>query len=201
MLALAGSLRSPSASRMRGMPTRLPYSDQLKLGMSGMCERPCGGTTIVRGIGWSNCQYSMFTTTCTMSGLPRGAFSFARALCISYGMRGFERFFSATQGLSQRGGERRVVLRTQGLRIDDQDSLRGEALGEMDRRVAGLQLAAHGSRIFFLPGGLWNTACFAGLGNPHFYFLKLFKNSFKTLSPIFICRLFVPPSQTLPKPP
>src|SRR5258707_6216822 len=156
MLALAGSWRSRSASRMRGMPTRLPYSDQLKLGMSGMCERPCGGTTIVRGIGWSNCQYSMFTTTCTMSGLPRGAFSFARALCISYGMRGFERFFSATQGLSQRGGERRVVLRTQGLRIDDQDSLRGDALGEMDRRGARPPLAAPGMPSFFFSMEWWN---------------------------------------------
>src|SRR5690348_10596930 len=122
---------------MRGMPTRLPYSDQLKFGMSGMCDLPCGGTTIVRGIGWSNCQYSMFTTTCTMSGLPRGAFSFGRSLVIWYGMRGFERF-SAIQHLLQRGGEHAVVLGPQCLRIDDQDSLGGKALGNVNRRIAGL---------------------------------------------------------------
>src|SRR6188474_2415135 len=130
MLALAGSFRSPSASRMRGMPTRLPYSDQLKFGMSGICERPCGGTTIVRGIGWSNCQYSMFTTTCTMSGLPRGALSFGRSPVIWYGMRGLERF-SAIHHLLQGSGEQPVVLGPQGLRVDDQDALCRETLGNV----------------------------------------------------------------------
>src|SRR5258705_1479903 len=145
MLALAGSLRSPSASRMRGMPTRLPYSDQLKCGMSGMCERPCGGTTIVRGIGWSNCQYSMFTTTCTISGLPPGAASFGRALDIWYGMRGFDLFSvtSATENLAQRGCERSIVLGPERLGIDDEDALSREALRDVDGRLAGLQLAAH----------------------------------------------------------
>src|SRR5712692_5511618 len=91
MLALTGSFRSPRACSRRGMPQRLPYSDQLKFGMSGICERPCGGTTIVRGMGWSNCQYSMFTTTWTISGLPCGGSSFARSLDISNGTRGLER--------------------------------------------------------------------------------------------------------------
>src|SRR5689334_7829505 len=148
MLALAGSLRSASACRMRGMPTRLPYSDQLKFGMSGMCERPCGGTTIVRGIGWSNCQYSMLTTTCTMSGLPRGAFSFGRALAIWYGMRGLERF-SAIQDLLQRGREHPVILAPERLRIDDQDALRREALGNVDGWIVGLKLPADCCRVFY----------------------------------------------------
>src|SRR5262245_24273264 len=142
MLALAGSLRSASASRMRGIPTRLPYSDQLKLGISGMCDLPCGGTTIVRGIGWSNCQYSMLTTTCTMSGLPRGAFSFGRALAIWKGMRGFERF-SAIERLLQRFGERHVVLRPQRLRIDDEDPPGGKTLGEMDGYLERLESLAY----------------------------------------------------------
>src|SRR5512132_4428843 len=161
MLALAGSLRSPSACSRRGMPQRLPYSDQLKFGMSGMCDRPCGGTTMVRGIGWSNCQYSMFTTTCTISGLPPGGSSLARALDISYATRGLDRVAaaevgfigspvvacSAKDGRSQRFGQRRVILGPQCLGIDDQDALGGETFGKVHWRLTFLKPAADGESV------------------------------------------------------
>jgi hypothetical protein len=44
----------------------------------------------VRGVGWSNGQYSTFTTRCTMKGFPFGGLSFARSLDIWNGMRGLD---------------------------------------------------------------------------------------------------------------
>src|SRR5438045_969696 len=66
------------------------------------------------------------------------------------------------QRLTHRGGERGVVLRLQGLRVDDEHTLRGVALGKVDRRIAGLQASAQGDGIFYRQVELRHAAGLAG---------------------------------------
>lgn len=85
---LAGSPRSPNSASSRGIPTRIPYSAQAKLGTSGTAVAPCGGVSAVRGIGRSKRQCSTLTTMWTISGLPPGGARRGRLSKSSKGMRG-----------------------------------------------------------------------------------------------------------------
>ena len=63
---------SSSAWTRRQNPTRLPYSCQAQLGMSGLGEPPAGGVSTVRGIGASGSHSSTLTITQTAMRAPSG---------------------------------------------------------------------------------------------------------------------------------
>jgi hypothetical protein len=75
-------------SSSRFIPTRSPYSTQVKLGTSGTARMPCGGGRMARGMGWSKGQYSTFTATFTITRLPRKGTSGALSPSSRNGMRG-----------------------------------------------------------------------------------------------------------------
>jgi hypothetical protein len=57
--------------------------------MSGIGSIPCGVESVLRGIGWSNGQYSTLNTMCTMSILFFfGGLSGLRSVVIWNGIRG-----------------------------------------------------------------------------------------------------------------
>ena len=58
---VARSLRLLSTSRKRQNPTRIPYSCQHQLGMSGKRVWPMGGVSTVRGMAVSGSQFSTLT--------------------------------------------------------------------------------------------------------------------------------------------
>ena len=59
--------------------TRIPYSTQEKLQTSGTGLWACGAGITVRGMGWSNGQYSTLTTMWTIRGFPFMGASGARS--------------------------------------------------------------------------------------------------------------------------
>src|SRR4029077_19073231 len=54
--------RRSRASFIRQNPMRIPYSAQVQLGTSGMNSVPCGGGSMVRGMGSSGSQTSTVTS-------------------------------------------------------------------------------------------------------------------------------------------
>ena len=78
---MASATGSPSnTSSMRQKPTRLPYSCQAQLGMSGEGEPPAGGVSTVRGMGSRGFHSSTLTMIQTARRLPSGRVSFGRLL-------------------------------------------------------------------------------------------------------------------------
>src|ERR1700760_2043769 len=76
-----------SASIRRQNPTRLPYSCQVQLGISGVGTPPAGGVFTVRGIGELMSHSSIETSTQTATLLPAGRASFGRPVMGEYGRR------------------------------------------------------------------------------------------------------------------
>src|SRR6516165_6097764 len=69
---------------MRQNPTRLPYSCQHQLGMSGIGEPPAGGVRTVRGIGCVASHSSTLTMVHTAMRAPSGSLSGARFVMGEY---------------------------------------------------------------------------------------------------------------------
>jgi hypothetical protein len=68
-----------STSSIRQKPTRLPYSCQAQLGISGIGAPPAGGVSTVRGIGRVGSQSSTLTISQIASRAPCGSVSFGRS--------------------------------------------------------------------------------------------------------------------------
>jgi hypothetical protein len=79
MASTAGIEKSSKTSSMRQNPTRLPYSCQAQLGMSGIGEPPAGGVSTVRGMALLMSHSSTLTMTQTASRAPPGSVSFGRS--------------------------------------------------------------------------------------------------------------------------
>ena len=75
----AGMRASSNTGSMRQKPTRLPYSCQAQLGMSGMGAPPAGGVITVRGIVWRMSHSSTLTITQTARRAPLGSTSAGRS--------------------------------------------------------------------------------------------------------------------------
>ena len=71
---------SSNTSSMRQKPTRLPYSCQAQLGMSGIGEPPAGGVSTVRGMVWWMSHSSTLTITHTARRAPPGRASGGRSV-------------------------------------------------------------------------------------------------------------------------
>src|SRR5262249_50205208 len=70
-------------------PTRLPYSCQHQLGMSGIGEPPAGGVSTVRGIVWVGSHSSTLVIVHTTMRAPFGSFSGLRFVMAEYARRSF----------------------------------------------------------------------------------------------------------------
>ena len=67
------------AALTRQNPTRMPYSCQLQLGMSGTNRVSPGGVSTARGIGLAVSQFSMLNTGQTTIRTPSGSVSGSRS--------------------------------------------------------------------------------------------------------------------------
>src|SRR5437660_8132449 len=72
MFITPGILNSLDTCNKRQKPTRLPYSCQAQLGMSGIGDPPAGGVSTVRGIASSGFHSSILTMTHTTILAPLG---------------------------------------------------------------------------------------------------------------------------------
>jgi hypothetical protein len=63
----------------RQNPTRIPYSCQVQLGMSGVTWTPCGAGSTWRAIGFSDGHSSTLTIGQTTTRAPPGRASFGRS--------------------------------------------------------------------------------------------------------------------------
>ena len=79
MASTARTFNASNTGSMRQKPTRLPYSCQAQLGMSGLGEPPAGGVSTVRGMGSRAFHSSILTITQTASLAPPGSFSAGRS--------------------------------------------------------------------------------------------------------------------------
>src|SRR6516165_3506411 len=82
-----GILNSSNTLTKRQKPTRLPYSCQHQLGMSGIGEPPAGGVRTVRGIGCVASHSSTLTMVHTAMRAPSGSLSGGRCVMGEYTSR------------------------------------------------------------------------------------------------------------------
>ncbi len=75
MFITPGILNSSYTANSRQKPTRLPYSCQHQLGMSGIGEPPAGGVSTVRGIGCVGSHSSTLVMVHTTMRAPFGSLS------------------------------------------------------------------------------------------------------------------------------